>query len=94
MATMTNEEVNEHFSRVAQAIARLERKTDFILKQLKLEYIDQPDDSIPPELAEVAALLKQGKKLQAIAAYRKLTNADLQTANAAVEKLEMGTLPK
>lgn len=90
---MTDQDISEHFSRMAQAIARLERKTDFILQQLKLEYIDQPDSGIPPELAEVAALLRQGKKLQAIVAYRKLTNADIETAKATVEKIEMGTMP-
>lgn len=90
MATMTNEEINERFSRLAQAIARLERKTDFILKELKLEYIDNPAGSIPPELAEVYALLQQGKKLEAIQAYRKVTKAGFEAARAAVEKIELG----
>jgi ribosomal protein L7/L12 len=92
MSTLSNEELNERFSRVAQAIARLERKTDFILKELKLEYIDQPDSGIPPQLAEVYALLKQGKKLQAIQAYRKLTNASYDQAKEAVENLELGSV--
>ncbi len=91
MATLSNEEINERFSLVAQAIARLERKTDFILKELKLEYIDNPEGNIPPQLAEVYALLKQGKKLQAIQAYRKVTNANYDVAKVAVENLEMGS---
>ncbi len=90
MTTFSNEELNEHFNRISQAIARLERKTDFILKELKLDYIDNPAGSVPPELAEVYALLKQGKKLQAIQAYRQLTNASAEVAKAAVENLEMG----
>ena len=90
MSTFSNEEINARFSRISQAIARLDRKTDFILKELKLEYIDQPDSSIPPQLAEVYALLKQGKKLHAIQAYRKLTNAGAEAAKVAVEDLEMG----
>lgn len=86
------EELNERFSRLAQAIARLERKTDFILRNLNLEYLDNPGDSIPPQLAQVHALLKQGKRLQAIMEYRKLTNATLDQAKAALDQLEMGTL--
>jgi hypothetical protein len=91
MSTLSNEEINEQFSRVAQAVARLERKTDFILKELKLEYIDNPAGSVPPQLAEVYALLKQGKKLQAIQAYRKLTNASPEAARVAIEDLELGS---
>lgn len=90
MATMTNEDINERLSRLAQAIARLERKTDFILTELKLEYIDNPADSIPPELREVHALLQQGKKLEAIQAYRKLTQVGFEAAKTAVEKIELG----
>jgi hypothetical protein len=93
MATMTNEEINAHLSRLAQAIARLERKTDYMLRELKLEFIDNPEGSIPPQLAEVYALLKKGKKLEALTAYRKLTNASPEQAKAAIENLEMGTPP-
>jgi ribosomal protein L7/L12 len=78
------------FARLAQAIGRLERKTDFILKELKLEYTDDPDADVPPELVEVHALLKQGKRLQAIQAYRKLTGAGVDEAATAVEELELG----
>lgn len=85
-------ELNERFSQLAQGIARLERKTDFILRNLNLEYIDNPGDSVPPQLAGVYALLQQGKRLQAIMEYRKLTNASLDDAKATLDQLEMGTL--
>jgi len=75
---------------IAQAIARLERKTDFILKQLNLEYVDHPEDSIPPHLIEVYALLKEGKRLQAIQAYRKQTGVGLDEAKTAIESIELG----
>ncbi len=87
-------EISKRFEVIAKAIARLERKTDFILAQLNLEYIDHPEESVPPDMAEVAALLKQGKKLQAIQAYRKLTGADLAEAQVAVQKLELGQAGK
>ncbi len=83
-------EVGERLARISDAIARLERKTDFILRHLHLEYADVSEDSVPPELAEVSAWLKQGKRLQAIAAYRKLTGADLDAAKAAIADLELG----
>jgi ribosomal protein L7/L12 len=88
MATMTNEEISAHFSRLAQAIARLERKTDYMLKELKLEFRDDPEGAIPPHLAEVYALLQKGKKLEAIAAYRKLTGAGYEQAKTDVEDLD------
>jgi ribosomal protein L7/L12 len=88
-------EVSVHLARINQAIARLERKTDFILKELKLESVDNPENTaIPPQYAEVQALLKQGKKLQAILAYRKLTNLGANEAQIAVEKIERGVSPE
>ncbi|MBI4674767.1 MAG: hypothetical protein HY741_24240 [Chloroflexi bacterium] len=91
MATMTNAELNERFSRIAQAIARLEHKTDFILQELKLEYIDKPESNIPPGMEEVYAFLKLGKRLEAIQAYRKQTGAGYDQARVAVEEIEMGS---
>ncbi len=87
-------ELSERLGRLADAIGRLERKTDFILKHLHLEYTDDPESSIPPGLAEVYALLKQGKRLQAIQAYRKATGSDLDQAKVGVENLEMGLMHK
>ena len=63
----------QNIAQLAAAIAQLQRTTDFILKQLKLEYTDDPASSIPPQLAEkMSALLRQGKKgeLEAIKEYR------------------------
>ena len=87
---MDDRTINEHLTRLTQAIARLERKTDFILRHLNLDYIDAPGKNIPPELAEVYALLQQGKKLEAIQAYRQLTKASLEAARAVIEKIELG----
>ena len=46
-----------------------------------------PRRASAPELAEVMALLEQGKKIQAIKVYRKLTGAGLREAKEAVERL-------
>ena len=86
---MDDKTINEHLSRLSQAIARLERKTDFILDHLHLTFVDTPSNNIPPELREVAALLQQGKKLEAIQAYRKSLelNPRNENASAQLEKL-------
>ena len=72
---------------LAEAIAKLERKVDFILKELKLDYKDD-EAAIPPQLAEVYALIRQGKKMEAIQAYRKQNGTGLNEAKAAVEAIE------
>lgn len=89
---MDDKTINEHLSRIAQAIARLERKTDFILDNLKLTFVDEPGRTIPPELQEVYALLQKGKKLEAIQAYRKITQVGFEVAKTAVEKIELGQM--
>jgi ribosomal protein L7/L12 len=72
---------------LAGAIARLEKKVDFILAELKLEYPE--DDGYPPELTMVVALLKDGKLAAAIQAYMGATGAGMGDAKAAVEKMDM-----
>ncbi len=78
-----------NLNELAEAILQLQRKTDFILQALKLEYIDDPSISIPPDLVkEISALLRQGKKMQAIQAYRSRLGGFMEDAKAAVEKIE------
>lgn len=66
--------------RVDRRLARVERKLDAIAEQLGVSVVE-------PELAEVTALLRQGKKIEAIKAYRESTGADLKEARDAVERL-------
>lgn len=87
---MDDRTINEHLSRLSQAIARLERKTDFMLEHLHLTFVDEPGNKIPSELREVYALVQQGKKLEAIQAYRRITQASFEVAKTAVEKIELG----
>jgi len=44
---MDDKSLNEHLTRIAQAVARLEHKTDFILDHLNLTYVDTPGKNIP-----------------------------------------------
>jgi ribosomal protein L7/L12 len=89
---MDEKSLNDHIFRISQAVARLERKTDFILKELKLNYVDDPNSNVPPELAQVYALVRAGKKLEAIQAYRKQTGMDLNSAKLFIEQIEVGSV--
>jgi len=66
--------------RTDRRIARVERKLDLVLDHLGLH-----EDE--PSLPQVAALLRDGKKIQAIKAYREATGADLREAKEAVERM-------
>jgi hypothetical protein len=71
---------DRRLTRVDRHLARVERKLDAIADRLGVVVTE-------PELAEVAALLRQGKKIQAIKVYRERTGADLREARDAVERL-------
>lgn len=65
-------------------VAELERRLDFLYRRLGVEYVDNPGMAD----SHILSLLKKGNKLEAIKAYRELTNADLAEAKRAVEKIE------
>jgi ribosomal protein L7/L12 len=66
--------------RLSRRLERMERKLDAIVAQLGVTVEE-------PGLAEVAALVREGKKIQAIKVYRENTGADLKEARDAVERL-------
>lgn len=68
-------------SRVERRIAGLERKLDTVLDHLGVKPAE-------PEFEQVNAFLREGKKIQAIKAYRESTGADLKEAKEAVERLD------
>jgi ribosomal protein L7/L12 len=72
--------LDSKLGRTDRRIARVERKLDLIIDHLGL----QPDD---PELSQVTAFLRDGKKIQAIKAYREATGAGLAEAKEAVERM-------
>lgn len=65
-------------------VAELERKLDFVMKHLDLEI---PQDPQAPWMVEVASLLRQGNRLEAINLYRERTGGNLKAAKDAVEEL-------
>ncbi len=66
-------------------VGELERKLDFVMQQLKLEYQDDP---LTPALTAAAAWLRKGNKLEAIKAYQQTTGVGLKESKDAVEALE------
>jgi ribosomal protein L7/L12 len=71
---------DRRLTRVDRRLARMERKLDAIAEGLGVTVTE-------PGLVEVAALLREGKKIQAIKAYRERTGADLKEARDAVERM-------
>ncbi|MCK7623961.1 ribosomal protein L7/L12 [Streptomyces sp. RS10V-4] len=61
-------------------MARLEEKVDLLMAHLGVEVAEDP------RMAEVDALLAQGKKIQAIKVYREVTGEGLAEAKEAVER--------
>lgn len=70
--------VQSRISLADRRVARVERKLDLIIDHLGL----RADD---PRMNEVVALVRDGKKIQAIKVYREITGAGLKEAKDAVE---------
>ena len=69
---------------LSRRVRLLEAKVDLILKELKIEFVDETQDAY---MGQVNALLAQGKLIDAIKYYREQTGADLASAKAFVEGL-------
>jgi ribosomal protein L7/L12 len=71
-----------------QRIMDLERKVEFLLKELKLEEKEKayiPD--ISPLMLEALALVRKGRKIEAIKLYREKTGTSLAEAKAIIDRL-------
>ncbi|GAA1706051.1 hypothetical protein [Streptomyces yatensis] len=73
--------LESRIKKVQRRADRIEHKLDLILDHLGIEVAG-------PDLERVTALLREGKKLEAIKAYRQLTDADLKEAKEAVERID------
>ncbi|WFB06869.1 ribosomal protein L7/L12 [Streptomyces sp. LX-29] len=72
--------VETRIKRTERNIARVERKLDLVLDHLGLRESD-------PELERVEALVRDGKTIEAIKAYREATGAGLKEAKDAVDRM-------
>jgi len=76
---------NEIFE-LRQRIAKLENQIAFILQQPGLNYREEQNMGVSPEIIN---LMRQGKKIQAIKLYRQETGAGLKQAKEFVDSLEV-----
>ncbi len=73
--------LESRIKKVQRRADRIEHKLDLILGHL--------DIPVPgPDLERVTALLREGKRIEAIKVYRQLTDADLKEAKEAVERMD------
>ena len=75
--------VESKLKSLERSVAQLDRKTDLIMEHLGIS-----DETADRDLAPVAALLRDGKKMQAIKSYRDITGADLKEAVRAVGRMQ------
>jgi ribosomal protein L7/L12 len=75
-------------SQIIIRLNRLERKVDFLLRELNL--VEREEATLPdfgPVLSEVAELVRQNRKIEAIKLYREMTGTSLKEAKEVVDRL-------
>lgn len=83
---MSETDLYERISDLALKIGELNRKVDFILTELRIEY-REPDAA---EFNEFQSLLKANRKIEAIKLYRERRNVSLDAAKKAIDEIETG----
>ncbi|WP_432586220.1 hypothetical protein ABVG11_08525 [Streptomyces sp. HD1123-B1] len=66
--------------RLERRVARVERKLDLVMEQMGITMT-------VPGIEEVEQLAREGKTIEAIKTYRKITDADLLEAKQAVDRM-------
>jgi large subunit ribosomal protein L7/L12 len=76
---------DQQISELRQRVALLERQVAFLMEQLGVEYYEEPNAGVPPEILD---LVRQGRKIEAIKLYRQETGVGLREAKEFVDALE------
>ncbi|MCB1018101.1 MAG: hypothetical protein KDB10_23650 [Acidimicrobiales bacterium] len=79
------EQVDSRFGNLTTRLEAIEWNIARLLTQAGLDW-EQPPAPTGPD-AEIVALVRAGKTIEAIKRYRELTGTDLATAKAAVEQM-------
>ncbi|MBI0296940.1 ribosomal protein L7/L12 [Streptomyces sp. PRKS01-29] len=74
--------LESRIQKIQRRADRIERKLDLILGHLDIQVAE-------PGLERVVALVREGRKIEAIKVYRQLTDADLKEAKEAVERMDV-----
>ena len=69
-----------------QQVGKLERQVAFLLDHLGLEYNEEPNVEVSPEILD---LVRKGKTLKAISLFRQETGFGLKEAKEFIESLEV-----
>jgi ribosomal protein L7/L12 len=75
-------------SQIIIRLNRLERKVDFLLRELNL--VEKEEATLPdfdPVLTAVVELVRQNRKIEAIKLYREMTGVGLKEAKEVVDRL-------
>lgn len=69
-----------------QQVGKLERQVAFLLDHLGLEYREEPNADVSPEVLD---LVRRGKTIKAIQQFRRETGFGLKEAKEFIESLEV-----
>jgi ribosomal protein L7/L12 len=75
---------DQQITELRQRIALLERQVAFLMAQLGVEYYEEPNAGVSPEILD---LVRQGRKIEAIKLYRLETGVGLREAKEFVDSL-------
>lgn len=75
--------VEQEIFLLRKRVKYLEEQVGMLMKKLNLK-LEAKEDEIPPEVYD---WLLQGKKIEAVKAYREATGASLKTAKEVIESL-------
>jgi ribosomal protein L7/L12 len=81
---MTDSELSLRMGDLGRRLSQLERKVDFMLTALKLDYQEPPE---PLYMAQIRSLVAAQKIIDAIKVYRENTGASLADAKNFVEHM-------
>jgi ribosomal protein L7/L12 len=68
-----------------QRVEKLERQVAALFAHLNLQYEDRPTSAVSPE---ILALVRRGRKIEAIKRYREETGVGLREAKNFIESLD------
>lgn len=68
-----------------QRVSKLERQVAALFAHLNVEYKDEPNSGVSPEIVE---LVRKGRKIEAIKRYREETGVGLREAKEFIESLD------
>ena len=83
----TDPEDRNRIGALQREVARLKNQVAFLLKELKLEYVEPPESAMDKQ---IRSLLEQNKPMDAMRVYRETTGASLSEAKTYIEKVAAG----